>query len=162
MSSIIKIEDFWKSGRNLCIGLSIQSSEKFPLVVGCSFQNESREIVDIPARYLLSPGLALWGQESANHQFKYPRDAQDLYEITGWKGRIIFALYLDSTFKNRLADTGWVEWNSFNRIGGSTAGLDDEDEIIGHAIKVKYLGRKKEVWTSLEDISPVDIWKSHL
>ena len=162
MSSIIKIEDFWESGSNLCIGLTIQSREKFPIVVGCSLQNESREIVDIPARYLLSPGLALWGQESANHQFKYPKDAQGLYEISGWKGRIIFALYSDSTFKNRLADTGWVEWNSFNRIGGSTAGLDDEDEIIGHAIKVKYLGRKKEVWTSLEDNSPIDIWKSHL
>jgi len=158
MSSTIKIEDFWKGQTSLILGLSIQSSEKFPIVVGCSLQTDSGEIVDIPARFLLSPGYVFWGRESVDHRFKYPRDAQGLYEVSGWNGRIIFALYSDSSFKNRLADTGWIKWETSNRIGGSTAGLNDEDEIMEHILNTKYFVQQKNVWSSLEDNTPIEVW----
>jgi len=162
MASNIKIEDFWTIQAGLLLGLSVQSSEKFPIVVGCSLQTGNGEIVDIPARYLLSPGFALWGQEKVDQRFRYPKDAQGLYEISGWNGRIIFALYSESSFQNRLADTGWIVWDSSNLIGSSTAGLNDRDKEIDHILNNKYIGRKMDIWTSLKDQSPIDIWKPRL
>jgi hypothetical protein len=98
-----------------------------------------------------------------DRRFRYPKDAKGLYdEISGWNGRIIFALYSDSSLHDRLVDTGWIEWASFNLIGSSTAELDDRDKEIEHILNNKYIGRKIDVWASLKYRSPIDIWKPFL
>ena len=62
-------------------------------------------------------------------------------EWDGWHGKIIFAVYMDDTHAERLADTGWVDWNAQWMIGSSTKGLDMQDEQI----KSKY-GERLKVW----------------
>lgn len=158
----IKLENFWTIGSQLILGIFVQSNEKFPIVVGCSLQTASNEIVDIPARYLFSSGFVFWGVEKVDRRFMYPKDALGLFDTSGWNGKIIFALYTDSSFHNKLADTGWIEWNSYNLIGSSTAGLDNRDKEIDDIIENKYSVRNQNIWTSLIDKTPIDIWKPFL
>ena len=160
MSSVL-IEDLWTRGRSLLIGLSVNSDEKFPLVIGMSIQTPGGEVVDIPARYLLSPGFSLWGQEQVDNRFAYPVGGSSSF-CDGWRGRIIFAVYSDSSFNHRLADTGWVEFDSINLMGSSLKGLDYQDEEIERKRGSKYALRQAEVWATLGDRAPVDIWKPFL
>ena len=142
----IKIEHFWQIQNKLIIGLNIQTIERFPIVVGCSLRPESKEIIDIPARYLISPGLSFWGEQTVDSRFKYPLQSG----FNGdWAGQIIFALWEDETFNNRLADTGWVNWYSNNLFMSSTAYLDDRDEETDHIIKTHYKNRTENIWKSL-------------
>lgn len=162
MASNIKIETLITRSSYLLLGLSVQSNETFPLVVGCSLQNGDGEIFDIPARWILSEGIALWGQERVDIRFMYPKEIAPYTLCTGWEGNIIFALYSDSTFNNRLADTGWIKWESRNLIGSSLAGEEYEDPKLEAIINSQYLDRKKNIWGSLEDCRPIDIWKPFL
>lgn len=164
MSSRIKIENYWTKGKSMLIGLSVESDEKFPIVVGCSLRSVEGEIVDIPARFLLSPGFALWGHERVDQRFTFPQRAKSKSDMFYWSGSIIFALYKDHTFATRLADTGWVEceWYSVNAFGSSQEWPNFDDDEILHAKKTKYFERAMEVWASLPDNSPIDIWKPFL
>lgn len=139
MQDRLDIEDTLHYHASVVYGLRIQSDRPFPLVVGCSIRTPKGEIIDIPAHYLLSPGLALW-------KVKAPREC-----LTGgswqdgtWRGHIIFALWEDTTFSKRLTDTGWVPWEAYGMIGGSSAGLDMQESLIGN----KYADREK-VWKPL-------------
>lgn len=161
MSSSIIIENLWKRGYFLLFGLSIESSEKFPIVVGCSMQTKSGEIVDLPARLLLSSGYAMWGQEKADERFAYPLGKR-YHGEGGWNGRVIFALYSDETFHHRLADTGRIEWETMNLFGSSLAGMDYQDMDVGRELNTKYNGRQKEIWLSLKEHEPINIWTPYL
>ncbi len=156
MQSSIKIEHFWEIQSDLIVGLNIQSEEKFPVVVGCSLKTNSGEIVDIPTRFLSSPGLSFWGTERVDSRFKYPLNSG--FE-GDWKGQIIFALYTDATFSKRLADTGWINWYWNNMFMSSTAGLDDRDAKIDGIIKNQYKDRTDGVWSSLNEKKPIKIFK---
>ena len=48
----IKIENFWLSQNELCIGLSVQCNTKFPIVVKRGLQNYRSAIVDILIRHI--------------------------------------------------------------------------------------------------------------
>ena len=157
MYSSIKIEHFWKIQSDLIIGLNIQSNVNFPIVVGCSLRTSNREIVDIPARFLLSPGFSFWGKEEVDSKFKYPLDSG----MTGdWQGQIIFALYADKTFSQRLADTGWVNWHSNNLFMSSTYGLDERDQEIDWIIKNIYKDRTDAIWRTPTDFKAINIFKT--
>lgn len=106
---------------------------------------------------LSSPGVTWWGQEIADSRFKYPKNSNPC-DCWGWNGRVIFALYSDSSFNNRLADTGWVNWEMANLIGTSTGRhLDDRENEINDILDTKYSGRINGVYASLLDSSPIII-----
>jgi hypothetical protein len=96
--------------------------------------------VDLPARWITSPGLALW-KIKPDERFKNPAEPHPISALTPWYGKIIFALYADDTFENRLTDTGWFDWTARWLIGSSTAGLDMQDDGINR----KY-GHRRDVW----------------
>jgi hypothetical protein len=132
----IRIVDQFRYHASVVFGLDILApSSEFPLLVGCSLQNKNGEIIDVPARWLLSPGLALW-QVKVDSRLQSGVIPQD-----GWHGRIIFALWRDDRHIERLADTGWVNWECYWLIGSSTKGLDMQDD----SIKSKY-GDRMKVW----------------
>lgn len=141
MGTSILIKDVFTGHASLAFGLSLESDARFPVVVGCSIRTSAGQIIDIPARYLISPGLALWSVRAPEECF-IGLDAMP----DSWVGHIIFAVYEDATFANRLADTGWVEWGAPFAIGSSTAGLDIQDQQM----EARY-GRRRDVWKSLND-----------
>lgn len=170
MQSEIKIEHFWQIQSELIIGLNIQSNERFPIVVGCSLRTNSGEIVDIPARFLLSPGISFWGTITVDSRFKYPdpmlesdwrRKMVIPLRPDGWFGEIIFAMYTDATFGKRFADTGWVRWYSEKLNMPSTVNTDDRDKGIDWIIKNQYKDRTDGVWRSLDEKKPINIFKTH-
>lgn len=114
---------------SIVFGLEVQGTAKeFPLVVGCSLLTRSGEGVDIPHRWIRTPGKALWG-------VKFPAEFVTNPGVTPvndrkMAGRIIFALWRDDKFRERLADTSWVNWDAYWLIGSSTAGMDMQDERI--------------------------------
>ena len=57
----------------------------------------------------------------------------------GCGGEIIFALWRDDTFQERLDDTGWVPWQAHWLIGGSIAAVEQHEEEINF----KYKGRPR-------------------
>ncbi len=136
--SRITIEDTFRYHGGLVFGLFIESYEKFPLVVGCSIKTFNEKIIDIPAKYLLSPGHAVWSVTAPDEC------ARGTGFNLEWNGYIIFALYEDRTFAKRLADTGWIRWHIISLIGSSSAGLDMQDEYI----ESKY-GKRMNVWKPL-------------
>jgi hypothetical protein len=136
----ILIKDVFVGHASLCFGLAVESGAEFPVVVGCSIRTPAGRIIDIPARYLVSPGLAHW-EVSAPDECFIGLDANP----HPWIGQIIFAVYEDVTFGNRLADTGWVEWGAPFAIGSSTAGLDLQDGQM----ELRY-GQRLDVWRPLD------------
>jgi hypothetical protein len=140
MSYSITIVDKFHYHASVLFGLDIQGST-FPVFVGCSLLTPKGEVVDLPAQWLNTPGLALW-KIKADDRFQNPAEPNPMSAFTPWYGKIIFALYTDDTFENRLTDTGWVEWSAQWLIGSSTKGLDMQDD----AIKRKY-GKRLDVWT---------------
>jgi hypothetical protein len=162
MNSVIKIEHFWKIQSNLIIGLNIQSSEEFPIVVGCSLRTNSGEIVDIPPRFLLSPGLSFWGTERVDSRFKYPAPTFENdwtkkmiipLRPEGWFGEIIFALYIDTTFSRRLADTGWVGWHSEKLNMISYANTEKQEREIATIVENQYKDRTDDIWRAINGSS---------
>jgi hypothetical protein len=159
--SLVQIEDFWPHGASMIIGLRVQCTSRFPIVVGCSLETPEGEEVDLPARFLHSPGLALWGYEEVDDRFADPPGARGVGRISGWRGKIIFALYTDATHDHRLADTGWVPWSARNVFGSSLASVDHAERNIKSTIDTKYAGRIL-VWTSEQSGAPVDVFKPFL
>lgn len=139
MSYSITIVDTFHYHASVLFGLDIQGSN-FPLLVGCSLLTPQGEEVDLPAKWIESPGLALW-QIKADDRFTNPQEPNPMNAFTPWYGKVIFALWRDDTFEERLADTRWVEWSAKWLVGSSTAGLDMQDE----AIERKYANRLR-VW----------------
>ena len=136
MTYSIRITDKWGYHASVVCGLNIAGPEKeFPLYVGCSLRTLKGEIVDIPARWLKSPGKAIWVIK-ADKRFKTGE-----FHDGDWEGYVMLALWRNETFKERLADTGWIHWCAPYLIGSSTAGLDMSDEFI----KKEYAGRF-DVW----------------
>lgn len=107
------------------------------MVVGCSIQFPDGIIMDVPARLLNSPGLALWDVDAPD---ACAVRITGTAEIAHWKGRIIFALWPDFAFRTRLTDTGWVDWRAPWLMGHSLAGVKaQEDEIqstYGHRLDI--------------------------
>lgn len=122
----ISISDTYHYHGSVVFGLTIQSDAPFPLVVGCSLRTEGGKIIDIPANRITEGGLAIWGIEATAD---CARGGNPHYGCD-WCGHVIFALYRDETFSERLTDTGWIPWTAPWLIGGSTAGLDIQDEEI--------------------------------
>lgn len=136
----IEIEKIYTYQDSLVVGLSINSYEEFPLVIGCSIRNKEGVIIDIPARFIKKKGAALWVEKNI------PKTCQIIEKGKGcsWEGEIIFALWLNNSLSKRLADTGWVQWYIPWMIGASTAGLDMQDEEI----KSKY-SDVMDVWSAI-------------
>ncbi len=133
----IHIEKQWQYHASVLFGLLITAPvDEFPLLVGCSLKTKDGEVVDQKARWITSPGKALWKIE-ADSRFMERLDWGD----KEWVGKIIFALYRDDSHEERLADTEWTQWKAPFLIGYSTAGLDMEEEFI----RKEYDGRF-DVW----------------
>ncbi len=131
-ASIDVLDIYQGHGAILC-GLSVNGGNRsFPLVIGCSLRTLAGEIIDLPARTLSSAGKAFW-------QIKVPSacGTERSRPIQTWKGQIIFAVYPDMTFSERLADTGWIGWETVWMIGSSPKSMDHRDEHIDE----KYRGR---------------------
>jgi hypothetical protein len=135
----IRIVDKYMYHARIVFGLDVLApAERWPLFIGCSLLTRQGEVVDQPARWLPSPGLALWDIKIGERRFQdNPGVPMD-----GWSGRVIFAMYPDDTFSERLADTGWVPWSVYWLIGSSTAALDMQDQEI----RAKY-GNRFDVWS---------------
>jgi hypothetical protein len=150
MSYSIQIKDQFGYHAKVIFGLNIQApASEFPLLVGCSLLNPTGQEVDIPARWLKSPGLAIWGVSPGgeSRDVKFIANPNDMTMA----GKIMFALWRDDTFTERLADTGWVNWKAYWLIGSSTAGLDMQDERI----KQEY-GNRLDVWSKQKPASNND------
>ena len=94
--------------------------------------------MDVPARLLNSPGLALWDVDAPD---ACAVRITGTAEISHWKERIIFALWPDFALRTRLTDTGWVDWRAPWLISHSLAGVKaQEDEI-----QSKY-GHRRDIW----------------
>jgi hypothetical protein len=122
----IAIVDQYKYHWGVNVGLSIAGpSGEFPLLVGCSLRTPKGEVRDLPAKWLTSPGLALW-HFNVDHEFK--SEPQDPFSSV--RGEIIFALWRDNSFTERLCDTGWIRWTAPWLRGASAAGLDMQEAEI--------------------------------
>jgi hypothetical protein len=134
MSYTIAVIDQYRYHRQVVFGLRIEAPRRdFPLFVGATIKSRLGETIDLPARWLISPGLALWEVKVPNAC----RDDQQAFSTAGWSGTIKFALWKDEKFTRRLADTDWLPWSAPYLIGASTTGLAMQDE----AIKEKYINR---------------------
>lgn len=135
----IAVIDQYLYHAQVIFGLEIEAhSNEFPLLVGCSLRSSQGCVVDLPARWLLSPGQALWDVKGTD-EFKIGSDV-----FSEWSGQIKFALWRDDTFNQRLADSGWLAWHAPYMIGASTAGLDIQDQRI----KDNY-GDRLHVWKKM-------------
>jgi hypothetical protein len=135
----ILIEDVYKFFTTLAFGFRV-SGPDFPLVIGCSLMNARGEIDDLPPQLINSDGLAIWQIKLLDDVKiqKYQIGEKDLSGVTDYAGRIMFALWPDTTFTRRLSDTGWINWETTSTVvGASTAGLDMQDAEI----RSKYAGR---------------------
>lgn len=144
MSSIQIIKQYPFHG-SVLFGLLVDGAvDAFPLLVGCSLRPRLGEIVDLKARWLVSPGRALW-KVQADSRFREsgtnvsPMDSD-------WEGQIIFALYSDESFNERLADTGWVSWYAPWLIGSSAKGLDYMEEEIESSFAGRF-----DVWKYIDE-----------
>jgi hypothetical protein len=149
MNSVKVIEQFGYHD-SVVFGLDIQGS--CPLLVGCSLQTSKGEVIDLPPKWLSSPGLAIWQIKPDDKFFENPNaHVYDRIKL----GVIKFALWKDDTFTNRLADTDWTPWKAYWLIGSSAAGLNLQDERINE----KY-GNRFNVWLNekpLIDNDPLGI-----
>jgi hypothetical protein len=128
----ITVVDQFGYNASVVFGLEVEApAEECPLVVGCSLRTTQGDIIDQPARWLSSAGLALW-EIKATPEFKIGQHRED-----GWRGQVIFALWPDDRFSRRLADTGWLPCSAYWLVGASTAGLDMQDDNV----RRKYDGR---------------------
>lgn len=141
MPDRLDIEDTFHYHASVVYGLRIHSDRPFPLVVGCSIRTPKGEVIDLPARYILSNGLALWNVKAPS---ECASDRLREHRMSAWEGGIIFALWEDATFSRRLVDTGWVPWEAHGMIGASAAGLDIQDGFMER----KYAGHEK-MWKPL-------------
>lgn len=134
----ITIADQYKYHWGMTVGLSVAGpNQQFPLLVGSSLRTPQGEIRDLPVQWLTSAGLGLW---HFNVGPEFRTDARD--EFSGVQGQIRFKLWRDDSFAECLSDTGWVPWTAPWLRGGSTAGLDMQEEQM----RDKYKGRQ-DVWT---------------
>jgi hypothetical protein len=150
MSYSIHIKDQFGYHARVIFGLNIQApASEFPLLVGCSLLNPTGQEVDVPPRWLRSPGLAIW-EVTPGVEFPGTKFIVD-YDDRMMAGKIMFALWRNDTFTERLSDTGWVNWEAYWLIGSSTAGLDMQDERI----KREY-GSRFDVWSKEKQASNND------
>lgn len=138
MGYSITIKNQFVYHASVVFGLNIEG-RGFPLLVGCSLLTPKGEVVDLPAKWLKSPGLAIWTYE-ADARFLHKPGVEPCDRV--WLGRIKFALWRDDTFTERLADTDWVRWETFYLIGTSTAGVNMSDDHIE-----RNYGHRLDVWS---------------
>jgi len=114
---------------SVSFGLSVDGPpQAFPLVLGCSLRTRDGQVVDVAARYIDSAGVALWDVK-ADQRFKVG-DRGTLGAFDGWSGSIIFALWRDHSFRERIVDTGWHDWSAPWLIGASIAGVEENERLI--------------------------------
>lgn len=109
----------------ILVGLRIDAHAETRLVVGCSIRTPAGDMIDLPARYVDRDGLAWWGRVDGPDECRTGE-----YVDSDWRGDIIFALYSDSTFADRLSDTGWTPWHAMWMIGSSRAGIDYTENYV--------------------------------
>ena len=114
---LVEIEEQLHYHSQVVFGLRVAApDETWPNVVGCSVRTRTGEIVDLPARWLSSGGRALWVLNAPDDiGAGVAVDTGNPQE--GWNGQIIFALWPDEQFAQRLADTGWQSWEAGWLIG---------------------------------------------
>ena len=134
----IEIIHIYARQSSLGCGLMIKGSPgTFPLLVGCSLKTRGGRVIDVPARWILSPGNAFWVVDVPDECRTNP--GVPIYDAE-WRGFIIFALYYKS-HSNRLSDTSWQQWHSISLIGSSTKALDLQDREIS-----EFYRPSDEVW----------------
>lgn len=134
---------------SVSFGLSITGpSTAFPLVLGCSLRTHKGQVVDIAARYIDSAGMALWHVD-ADQRFRINEMGRP---DDGWSGSVIFALWRDRSFSERIADTGWYDWSAPWLIGASIVGIEANER----SIQARYAGRAGAIRRSsaLETLVP--------
>jgi hypothetical protein len=140
VSYSIQIVDQFHYHASVVFGLDVlASNSEFPLLVGCSLKTLHGEIVDVPARWIKSPGLALWEIRPGTEFIRNP-DTLPINDRV-MAGTIIFALWRNDSFTESLGDTGWIDWEAIWLIGSSTKSMDMQDEHIQR----KY-GTRRDVW----------------
>jgi hypothetical protein len=133
----IQIVDRFHYNRQIVFGILVSAPDgTWPNVVGCSLRTRDRGIIDVPARWLESGGLALWPIDAPGQCINTPGVPQD-----GWSGEIIFALWPNAQFTHRIVDTGWVSWYAPWLVGSSTNSLDRQDEQVE-----SLYGSRRKVW----------------
>jgi len=125
--SQIEVLDVFSYHGSVSFGLSVKSNLLFPLLVGCSLRTVDGAVIDVPAKWISSSGLALWSLEA-------PPECRASAEQAGyndsWQGAVIFALWEDLSWTRRLCDTGWIPWTAPFLIGASTKPLDSQDADV--------------------------------
>ncbi len=140
----IKIVDKYEYHSGVNLGLQVAGPRvAFPLLVGCSFRTNAGKLHDLPARWLSSPGLALW-DFNIDHFCKDPKTSEFRLIL----GDVIFALWADERFTERLCDTGWQPWAIPWVLNGHTAITETQEEQM----RFKY-ARRLHAWSSLDMLS---------
>lgn len=109
----------------------------FPVVVTCTLKTWRGQFLDVPARWLVSPGLAVWRilppkecQQGRGNPFNQK-----------WAGQILFTVYADSSRRERLADTGWHRWSARTLVGSVPKDLPKQFERLRQTY-----GSRLDVW----------------
>lgn len=136
----VQIADQFSSTDQVVFGLKVEGDrKKFPLVVGASLRRRDGEVVDLPPRKLSSAGYASWEVRPIPPGFQVSTARED-----GKAGLIMFALWRDASFQERLADTGWVTWEAPWLVGASTAGVEMREREMNE----RY-GARQHVWSAV-------------
>jgi hypothetical protein len=141
----IRVIDQFHYHLQVVFGLDVHTDDdRWPKLVGCSLLSPAGNIHDLPARWLRSPGLALWDVRATTELSEFRTDSGGVGGyMAEYGGQAIFALWSDDSFSNRLADTGWVAWQALWMIGGSITSLDRLDEVLHSRYKDRF-----DVWSN--------------
>lgn len=141
----IFVVDRYLHQRQQVFGLSVGGpGREFPLLVGCSLKTPHEGVRDMPARWIESPGLALWIL-SGGPEFRTCRE--DAW--SSLRGGVIFKLWRDDRFAECLAQTEWLDWGVPEKEPGAKGSvfeatrLDRQEEQMDR----KYGGRR-DAWST--------------
>jgi hypothetical protein len=97
MTYSIRIEGMYAEKAPGCVLAIDGPASGFPVTVGLSYRTHDGEIVDLPPQQMPHPGHAIFTVQ----QYRSDETIRD----------IIYALWRDTSFTTRLADTGWQHFS---------------------------------------------------
>jgi hypothetical protein len=83
---------------------------RVPRVVGCSLRTPDGRINDLPGRRPRALGRLLWRQALPSERLF--QNAQAAHRV--YNGEVTFSIWTDEGFTDRLANSGWVAWDTQN------------------------------------------------
>ena len=93
---------------SIICGLTIAGNSRwFPVIVLCGLRTRRGQVVELPARWIVSPGRSIW-RIVASKEFQQGRGSAYTQR---WGGEVRFAVFRDPSLEDRLADTGWNRWS---------------------------------------------------